>query len=214
MLNKVSLFSALSPEELQILEGRTHLKKYRKNTIIIERGGESAALFILVSGKVRVYIPDDDGKEVVLKVCSEPGSYFGELSLLGNTARTASVITLENSSLKVIFKQDFLNCFSDNPQIALDIIGNLVEQVTKLTDRLSAFALKDVYGRLVVTLNELAKEKDGRFVTQRVTQQELAQMIGASREMISRIFRELQAGDYIRIEEKRIVLNKKLPARW
>jgi len=123
-------------------------------------------------------------------------------------------MTLEDSQFLVIFKQDFLHCMSNNPQIALQIITHLVEQVTKLTDRLSTFALKDVYGRLASTLKDLAKEEDGMWMTGRLTQQELAQMIGSSREMVSRIFKELQAGDYIRIQDKRIILNKKLPARW
>jgi CRP/FNR family cyclic AMP-dependent transcriptional regulator len=214
MLNKVSMFSALPPEELQTLESHANLKSYRKNTIIIEKGDESSALYVLVSGKVRVYVADEDGKEVVLNVCDEPGSHFGELALLRNTLRTASVMTLEDSKFLIISKQDFLSCLSDYPQIALDIIGHLVDQVSSLTERVSALALNDVYGRLAATLRDLAKEEGGRLITQPLTQQELAQMIGASREMVSRIFKELKVGGYIRIDDKRIVLNKKLPARW
>ena len=93
MLSKVSLFSDLSPEELQTLESHANLKSYRKNTIIIEKGDDSSALYVLVSGKVRVYVADEDGKEVVLNVCDEPGSHFGELALLRNTTRTPSVRT-------------------------------------------------------------------------------------------------------------------------
>lgn len=214
MLNKVSLFSTLSADELQTLESHAILKRYRKNTIIIEKGDESSALYVLVEGKVRVYVADEEGKEVLLNVCDEPGSYFGELALLRNTKRTASVMTLDDCRFLVISKQDFLKCLADHPQIALDIIGHLVDQVSSLTDRVSALALNDVYGRLAATLKDLAKQEDGKWITQPVTQQELAQMIGASREMVSRIFKELKAGDYIRIDDKRIVLNKKLPARW
>jgi len=214
MLSKVSLFSALPPEELQTLERHANLKRYRKNTIIIERGDESSALYVLISGKVRVYLADEEGKEVVLSVYDEPGCHFGELALLRNTARTASVMTVEDSQFLVISKQDFLTCLADHPQIALNIIGYLVDQVRSLTERVSALALNDVYGRLAATLKDLAKDEGGTLITQPLTQQELAQMIGASREMVSRIFKELRAGDYIRIEDKRIVLNKKLPAHW
>ncbi|MCB1787520.1 MAG: Crp/Fnr family transcriptional regulator [Chromatiaceae bacterium] len=214
MLNNVALFSSLSPQELQALESHAKSKRYRKNTVIMEKGDESAALYVLVSGKVRVYVADDEGKEVVLNVCDEPGSHFGELALLRNTTRTASVMTMEDSEFQIISKTDFLKCVTDNPQIALDIISDLVDQVTNLTDRVSALALNDVYGRLAATLRDLAREEDGRMITQALTQQELAQMIGASREMVSRIFKELKAGDYISLEDKRIVLNKKLPARW
>jgi CRP/FNR family cyclic AMP-dependent transcriptional regulator len=214
MLSKVSLFSALPPEELQTLESHANLKSYRKNTIIIDKGDESSALYVLVSGKVRVYVADEEGKEVVLSVCEAPGSHFGELALLGDTARTASVMTIEDSKFLIISKQDFLGCVADYPQIALNIIGHLVDQVSSLTERVSALALNDVYGRLAATLKDLAKDEDGELITQPLTQQELAQMIGASREMVSRIFKELKAGGYIRIADKRIVLMKKLPPRW
>jgi CRP/FNR family cyclic AMP-dependent transcriptional regulator len=214
MLSKVSLFSALPPEQLRALESHASTKSYRKNTIIIEKGDESSALYVLVSGKVRVYVADEEGKEVVLNVCDEPGSHFGELALLRDTPRTASVMTIEDSKFLVIAKQDFLSCLAAYPQIALDIIGYLVDQVGSLTERVSALALNDVYGRLAATLRDLAREEGGKLITQPVTQQELAQMIGASREMVSRIFKELKAGDYIRVADRRIVLNKKLPARW
>ncbi len=214
MLDQVSLFSSLSPEGLQALEGHAKNKRYRKNTVIMEKGDESSALYVLVSGKVRVYVADDEGKEVVLNVCDQPGSHFGELALLRGVARTASVMTLEDSQFLVISKPDFLKCLADHPQIAFDIIGALVDQVSTLTERVSALALNDVYGRLAATLRDLAREEDGRMITQALTQQELAQMIGASREMVSRIFKELKAGDYIFLEDKRIVLRKKLPARW
>lgn len=214
MLEKVSLFSALTEEELNNLESHAHQKTYRKNTIIMEKGDESSSLFVLVSGKVAVYVADEEGKEVVLNVCDEPGAHFGELALLNRIPRTASVRTLEDSRFLVIHRQDFQQALSDHPEIAIEIISHLVNQVSKLTERLSTFALKDVYGRLAATLKELAQEESGRLITGRITQQELARMIGASREMVSRIFKELQTGGYITLENKRIILNKKLPARW
>lgn len=214
MLDQVSLFSALSAEELQTLESHARSKHYRKNTILIEKGDDSTALYVLVSGKMRVYVADEEGKEVVLSVTDKPGSHFGELAMLGDGVRTASAVTLKDSRFLVISKQDFLDCLATSPQVALDIIAHLIKQVSNLTDRVSTLALNDVYGRLALTLREMAKEEGGRLLTPTVTQQELGQMIGASREMVSRIFKELKAGDYIAIENKRIVLNKKLPARW
>lgn len=214
MLSQVALFASLSPAELGTLESHAKPKRYRKNTVIMEKGDESSAMYVLVSGKVRVYVADDEGKEVVLNVFDEPGTHFGELALLRDMTRTASIMTLEDSQFLIISKVDFLQCVTDHPQIALAIIGSLVDQVKVLTDRVSALALNDVYGRLAATLRDLAREEDGRMITQALTQQELGQMIGASREMVSRIFKELKAGDYIQIEDKRIVLNKKLPPRW
>ena len=214
MLDQVALFTGLSEPELQMLQSHARPKRYRKNTILIEKGDEASGLYILVRGKVRVYVAGNDGREMVLRVYNEPGTHFGELAILGSTARTASVETLEDSEFLVIARQDFSACVRDNPQIAMAIIAHLVEQVVQLTERLGSFALNDVYGRLSAVLADLAQQEDGRLITPRVTQQELAQMVGASREMVSRIFKELRAGGYIDIDGRRIVLNKKLPARW
>ncbi len=214
MLNKIPLFSGLGDEALQRLESHANLKSYRKNTVIIEKGDESSSLYALVSGKVRVYIADDEGKEVCLSVLSEPGDYFGELALVGDTERTASVMTMEDSKFLVISKQDFTAFLAHNPQVSLALIRQLVEQVKTLTDRVSTLALNDVYGRVAATLREQAKGDGKQPITGRLTQQELAQMVGASREMISRIFKDLKQGGYIEIEDKRIRILKKLPARW
>ncbi len=214
MLENIPLFSSLPHEDIQALESHSNVKSYRKNTVIIERGDESNSLYVLEGGKVRVYVSDQDGKEVVLNVLEAPGAYFGELALVGDTERTASVMTVEDSKLRIISKQEFSACLADNPKIALELIHDLVKQVKTLTDRVGTLALNDVYGRVAATLTEWAKEEDGRFITGRLTQQEIAQMVGSSREMVSRIFKDLKLGGYISIENKRIVLLKKLPARW
>jgi CRP/FNR family cyclic AMP-dependent transcriptional regulator len=214
VLEKVPLFSSLPQEALHTLEAHSSVKSYRKNTVIIERGDESTSLYVLESGKVRVYMSDEDGKEVVLNVMEAPGAYFGELALVGDTERTASVMTMEDAKLRIISKQDFSACLKDNPQIALELIQHLVRQVKTLTERVGTLALNDVYGRVAATLTEWAKEEDGRLITGRLTQQDIAHMVGSSREMVSRIFKDLKLGGYIEIENKRIVLLKKLPARW
>ena len=214
MLEKIPLFASLPSDAIQTLETHSSIKSYRKNTVIIERGDGSNSLYVLEGGKVRVYVSDEDGKEVVLNVLEAPGAYFGELALVGDTERTASVMTVEDSKMRIISKQNFSACLAGNPQIALELIHDLVKQVKMLTDRVGTLALNDVYGRVAATLSEWAKEEDGRLITGRLTQQEIAQMVGSSREMVSRIFKDLKLGGYIAIENKRIVLLKKLPARW
>jgi CRP/FNR family transcriptional regulator, cyclic AMP receptor protein len=214
MLRQIPLFFGLSDEELRTLESHAVPKTYRKNTIVIEKGDDSTSLYVLMSGKVRIYVADDEGKELVLSIFDEPGACFGELALVGDTARTASVMTMEDSKLLVISKQDFISYLGSNPQVALALIRHLVEQVKSLTDRVGTLALNDVYGRVAATLRDQAREEGGRLITPRLTQQEIAQMVGASREMISRIFKDLKLGGYISIEDKRVVLLKKLPHRW
>jgi CRP/FNR family cyclic AMP-dependent transcriptional regulator len=214
MLRQIPLFSGLSDEELRTLESHAVLKTYRKNTVVIEKGDDSTSLYVLVSGKVRIYVADDEGKELVLSIFDEPGACFGELALVGDTERTASVMTMEDCKVLVISKHDFLACLGSNPQIALALIRHLVGQVKSLTERVGTLALNDVYGRVAATLRDQAREEGGRLITPRLTQQEIAQMVGASREMISRIFKDLKLGGYISIEDKRVVLLKKLPHRW
>lgn len=214
MLNQSSLFSMLSDEELRTLESHANRKSYRRNTVVIEKGGESSALYILISGKARVFVSDQQGKELVLSVFDAPGTYFGELALLGETERTASVMTVEDSKLLVLSRQDFLGAIRERPEIALALVRDLAERVRQLTEKVSSLALDDVYGRLVAVLEEEARDEDGRRVTGRLTQQEIGQRVGASREMISRIFKDLRAGGYIAVENKRVVLFKKLPPHW
>lgn len=213
MLDNVSLFQGLPKEELHTIELHAVPKSYRKNTVIIEKGDESASLYILVEGKVKVYVSDDQGKEIILNTQGR-GEYLGELALLGDSPRTASVMTLEDSQFLVITKRAFLDCLSKNPNIALNLIKGLVRRVSALTESVSNLALKDVYGRLSDTLMEHAREEDGRLVTQRLTQQEIANRVGSSREMVSRIFKDLKAGGYISVESRRIIINKKLPSNW
>jgi len=214
MLEKVALFEGLTEAQLRLLADRAKSKRYRKNTVLIEKGDETSAFYVLLEGRVRVYIADDNGKELVLRTYTEPGAYFGELAVLGGRRRTASVETVDDSRLLVIAKHDFLDCVTKNPGICEVIMAQLVARIDELTDRLGHFALHDVYGRLVSVLEELAEEEGGERLTPPLTQQELAQRIGSSREMISRIFKELRSGGYIDIVDRRIKLIKKLPARW
>ncbi len=213
MFEKIPLFEGLQDEEIETLEGHAHPRIYRKHTIILEKGDESSSLYFIESGAVKVFVADDDGKEVVLNTLGA-GDYFGELALLGETPRTASVMTLEETRCRTLGRHDFLELVRERPQIALNLIRHLVEQVGTLTEKVSTLALRDVYGRVVATLTEQAREEDGRLVTPPITQQEIAQRVGASREMISRIFRELRQGGYISLDKKRVVIQRRLPARW
>lgn len=213
MLSNVPLFSGLSEEELQTIESHAVPRNYRKNTVIIEKGDESASLYVIVSGKVKVYVADDQGKEIVLNI-QGPGAHLGELALLGDSRRTASVMTLEDAKFLVITKQAFLACLSKHPGIALNLIRALVGRVRALTNNVSSLALQDVYGRVASTLMQHATEQDGTLITNKLTQQDIANLVGSSREMVSRIFKDLKAGGYISVEGRRITITRKLPAHW
>lgn len=213
MLDQVYLFEGLSPTELAVIEQHAVTKKYRKNTIIIELGDDANTLYVLLEGQVKAYVADESGKEIVLSQ-QGPGAVLGELALLAEIPRTASVKTLEDSEFVVLSKRSFLQCLSDHPNIAFNLIRALADQVRKLTESVTDLALLDVYGRLVKVLTESAKMEDDRLVTPKFTQQELADRVGATREMISKILRDLKAGEYVSVEGKRYVIHRRLPPKW
>ena len=213
MLRDVQLFSSFSESELEALEAHSVTKSIRKITLFIDKGDESSSLYIIVSGKVKVYISDENGKEIILNTMGE-GEYLGELALLADMPRTASVMTLEDSKFIVITKAAFRDCLSKHADMSLKLIQSLAYRVAALTENVSNLALGDVYTRVAATLQNQAKEIDGKQVIEQITQQQLADMVGATRQMVSLIFKDLKSGGYLTIENRRITINKKLPAHW
>ena len=213
MLDKVYLFEGLAPEELATIEQHAVNKRYRKNTVIIERGDDANTLYVLLEGQVKAYVADDSGKEIVLSQ-QGPGAVLGELALLAEIPRTASVMTLEDSEFVVLSKRSFMQCITDHPHIAFNLIRALAGQVQTLTESVTDFALLDVYGRIVKVLSDSAADENGTMITPKFTHQHIADRVGASREMVSRILKDLKLGGYLSAEGKRYILHRKLPDRW
>lgn len=170
-------------------------------------------LYVVLSGRLRVYLDDDQGNEVTIRLL-EAGEIFGELAVVSDAPRSANVMCLEDCRLCMISGGDFMDCLSKNSDIAFRIIQSLVQRVQEMTEEISTLALLDVYGRVRHTLMRLAKECEGKLVTDRLTHQELANMVGSSREMVSRILRDLKAGGYISTCDKRISIERDLPGGW
>jgi CRP/FNR family cyclic AMP-dependent transcriptional regulator len=213
MLENVPLFSGLPATELAEIEQHGTVKSYKKNTIIINQDDETYSLYVILSGSVKVFISGEDGREAVLNHQSA-GDYFGDLALIDRQPRVASVMTTEPSTLMIISREDFLRCLSKNPEIAINLIKPMTSRMRMLARNVSSLALLDVYGRVARTLLDEAREVDGRLLTEKLTQQEIADMVGASRAMVSRILKDLKIGGYISIEKKRITILQKLPPRW
>lgn len=213
MLDRIPLFAALTPEAVATLEQHSAVRNFRKNTVVIQKGDESSTLYAVVEGRLKVSIADNEGKEVILNTLG-PGDHFGELAILGEGPRTATVITLEDSRLLTMSRSAFLDCLAKHPDIALALIRHLADRVAQLTEQVASLALRDVYSRVRETLTANAVEEEGKLVTGRFTQSEIAQMVGSSREMVSRIFKELREGGYISLDDKRVTILKKLPTRW
>lgn len=214
VLDKISLFSELSASDIEAVTKLAVTRNFSKNTMIICEGDQSDSLYVILSGKVKVFLSDEEGKEVTLNVQGED-EYFGELALLDSSPRSASVVTLEKTRLAVISKSSFEECMEKNPGISLKVSRGLARRLRELSENVRSLALMDVYGRVAHTLLEMSEEKDGKkIIPQKLTQREIASMVGASREMVSRILRDLSIGGYITIDKKIITINERLPAAW
>jgi CRP/FNR family transcriptional regulator, cyclic AMP receptor protein len=157
-------------------------------------------------------VSSENGKEFVLNVYG-PGDYFGELELIDSGPCATSVMTLEHSHIYMISKAGFQRYLFGHPARALELLHSLAQWVRLLTEHVKSLALDDVYGRVAHTLLHLATEQDSQFVIeQRLTPQDLANRVGASRQMVSRILKDLRAGGYLKMEDRRITIQRKLPS--
>lgn len=214
MLHHVQLFRSLAPKDTDTLTAHSTTRSYPANTVLITEGDSTDSLYIILEGEMKVYVSDDQGKEAILNILG-PGEYFGELALLDDAPRSASVMTLAPSKVMIVSKADFKRCLASNPELAYNLIISLTQQIRSLTDSVKNLSLMDVYGRVAHTLLELAKEKDGKqIIEQKLTHQDIANMVGASREMVSRILKDLSNGGYISVNKNCITINEKLPAGW
>lgn len=215
ILQQVELFQGLSTHELEALGSSSTSRSFPKNTVVIHENDPADSLFIIESGRVKVYCSDKNGKEFIMNTQSE-GDYFGELALLDDSSRSASVRTVEKSSFCIIYKDDFNRVMEQHPNIGRKLIQNLAARVRKLTADVKSLALQDVYGRVANVLMDLAEERgDGTlFIPEKLTQQDIADRVGASREMVARILKDLTIGDYIRFEGRHIIINSRLPAKY
>ena len=188
-------------------------RTFGKNAIIVSEGDETDSLYILLAGRAKVFVADENGREVQLNQIG-PGEYFGEVTLDGGP-RSASVMALEECRCAVVKRAELTAFLERNPEFALHLVRKLAHRVRMLTDSVRSLALMDVYGRVARLLLELAEERDGRLVVEEsLTHRDIASRVGASREMISRIFSDLTDGGYVRKEDRHLVIMRKPPPRW
>jgi CRP/FNR family cyclic AMP-dependent transcriptional regulator len=211
-LKKIPLFEGLSEDELRALTERTVPRAFPKNAIVINEGDLSDSLYLIVSGKVKVYLGDESGKELVLDI-KGPGQYFGEM-VLDDKPRSATVMTLEPAQFATLSRAEFTAVLLKHPKIALQVIRNLIRVARGLNENVRSLALLDVYGRVARVLMELAVEQDGKLMLpEKMTQKDIANRVGASREMINRILRDLSQGGYVTVDGGRITINKAPPPK-
>jgi len=212
-LKEISPYSSLSITDLESFARIATKRRYKKNMVLIQQGDDTASLYILLEGEMKVYIEDDQGRELTVKIL-KPGDSFGELALIGDFPRIANVITLMDCVVSVVSKDSYLAILKENPQIALALMQSLANMVRETTEELSCIALSDVYGRLTHILEKYAVDREGQKQIPKFTHREISNMIGSSREMVSKIMKELEKGDYISVAKEHYLVNKSLPSRW
>jgi CRP/FNR family cyclic AMP-dependent transcriptional regulator len=203
----------LQEEVLRAIAAMGGVKTFPKGAIIINEGDTADTLYILLSGRVKVYASNEAGREVVLDTHG-PGEYVGEMALDGGP-RSASVMTLEPTTCSVVSGANLREFIAAHPDFALHLIHKVIRRARAATENVKSLALMDVYGRVARLLLELATDESGKLVVrEKLTQQDIADRVGSSREMVSRIFKELTVGGYLSSDDGHIVIHKKPPAGW
>lgn len=206
LLRNVPLFSVLPENQLALLTGVVTRKSFPRGTVIIAAGDPTESLFVVISGRMKVMMSDDEGREVILAILGT-GEYFGEMGLVDDSPRSASVVALEACELLTLAKRDFNNCLQDNFEMAMTVMRGLVKRLREADKKIGSLALMDVYGRVARLLLEMSEVVDGqKMVTKKLAKQDIAKMIGASREMVSRVMKDLQTGGVIEVRSGAIIL--------
>lgn len=188
-------------------------RTFPKNAVLIHDGDVGDSLYIILSGRVKVYASNEEGKEVVIDFHG-PGEYVGEMSLDGSP-RSASVMTTEPTTCAIVNRAQFREFLLAHPDFAWHLIEKLIHRVRVATENVKSLALSDVYGRLVRLLNALAQPSGEVWVvSEKLTQQEMASRVGASRDMIGKLIKDLTAGGYLTVDDRTITIRRKLPLGW
>jgi len=205
------LISNLGQDELDtlILNGKKVF--YKKDMIIINEGEFSDSAYIINSGMVKIFLSDEQGKEIVLSELKE-GECFGEMALIDKNECSATAMAMQNTELTVISQKSFNKCLLSNPEISARIMLGLVTKLREANKKISGLVFLDAHERVARMLLALAKEKgEQHIIYEKPTQQHMANVVGVSREMISRIIKNMIDNGHIKINKKQIVLNRSGP---
>ncbi len=210
LLRRVSIFADLEEEALASIAGLMSERRFPKESVIVGQEDLGDSLFVVSRGKVKVVLYGRSGREVILSIF-KAGDFFGEMSLLDNQPRSANVIALEDSTLLTLERRAFAAHLEQYPQTALQILAEMSRRLRRADSGIGNLALLDVYGRVARFLRELAADEGeqidgGLVIRQRPTQQEIASMVGTSRETVSRALSEFQRRGFLEMTGRKIVL--------
>jgi CRP/FNR family cyclic AMP-dependent transcriptional regulator len=205
-LKSVPMFAALPPDQLRGLVAMFMRRSAPRGTTVLHEGGPSDCLYIVMSGRLKVMMGEADGKETILSILGA-GEFFGEMGLIDDNPRSASVVAIEACELLMLTRRDFRKCLVENAELAMAVMRVLVRRLREADRKIGSLAMLDVYGRVARLLLDMSQSVNGqRVVTKRITKQDIAKMVGASREMVSKVMKDLQTSGYIEVQGSTIVL--------
>lgn len=208
VLRRVPLFAELSEAEIARLGDIARDRSYPRNSVILFEDDPGDALYVVVTGLVKVVLIGEDGREVILSVLKE-GDFFGEMSLIDDQPRSAHVIAMEDSSLLVLRREDFQHRLREAPGVAIGMLRAMSRRLREADEKIGGLVLLDVNGRVAKLLLSMADENDGVHITRRVTHHTIAQMVGSSRETVSRTMRDLAERGLIEVTRKAITIRNR-----
>ena len=208
LIRRVPLFSLLTNEQAQAIADGVVKRRFRRGELVVEQGRKSNALFILLNGRARVLTADQRGREVILAVL-EAGDYVGEMSLIDNEPHSATVRAEVQTDMLILGRTEFARCLPENSSLSYAIKRGLVRRLRSADRQIESLALLDVYGRVARTLLEMAEDVDGvKLIRNKVSRQDMAKVVGASREMVSRVMKDLEERGAIETQETGSVIIK------
>lgn len=208
LIRRVPLFSLLTPEQAQSIADTVAKRRFRRGDVIVEQGRRSDALFILLNGRARVLTADSRGREVILAVL-DPGDYVGEMSLIDGEPHSATVRAEVQTDMLVVARAQFQRGLPEESSLAYGILRGLVRRLRAADRQIESLALLDVYGRVARTLIEMSEtEKGVKIIRHKVSRQDMAKVVGASREMVSRVMKDLEVRGVIETLENGFVVLK------
>jgi CRP/FNR family transcriptional regulator, cyclic AMP receptor protein len=201
LIRRVPLFSLLTGEQAQAIAEGVVKRRYRRGEVIVEQGTKSNALYILLTGRARVVTADARGREVILAVL-QPGDYLGEMSLIDNEPHSATVRAEVQCDVLVLGRSEFTRCLPENSSLSYAIMRGLVSRLRAADRQIESLALLDVYGRVARALLDMSEEgAEYKLIRNKVSRQDLAKVVGASREMVSRVMKDLEERGFIQTQE-------------
>ena len=209
LIRRVPLFSILTESQANAVADAVIKRRFKRSEMIVEQGKKSNALFILLNGRARVVTADSRGREVILATL-QPGDHIGEMSLIDNEPHSATVRAEVQTDVLMLGRLEFARCLPENSSMAYAVMRGLVQRLRHADRKIESLALMDVYGRVARALLEFASQTpEGELlIRERISRQDIAKMVGASREMVSRVMKDLEERGFIETQENGAILVK------